>query len=67
MRKAWQALYGRHMGRSRGGLGTHFFQDEAQKPLQKGPERGLEGFFMILGLLWELPGTPFWEKKGDLK
>jgi len=67
MQKAWQALYGRHIGRSRARLGTDLFQDAAQKPLQKGPERGLGGFFMILGLLWELPGAPFWQKKADFK
>jgi len=63
MRKAWQALYGRHIGRFREGRGTHFFRDAAKKPLQKGPERGLEGFFVIWGLLWELSGAPFRTKK----
>ena len=41
----------------------HFFEAAAQRPLQVGPEGGLEGFFMILDILWEVPGTPFGKKK----
>ena len=41
----------------------HFFEAAAQRPLQVGPEGGLQGFFMILHILWEVPGTPFGKKK----
>ena len=40
----------------------HFFEAAAQRPLQVGPEGGLERFFMILDILWEVPGAQFGKK-----
>ena len=37
----------------------HFFEAAAQRPLQVGPEGALEGFLMILDILWEVPAAPF--------
>ena len=42
----------------------HFFEAAAQRPLQVGPEGGLEGFFMILDILWEVPGAIFGKNNG---
>ena len=51
------------MGSFREGFVQHFFEAAAHRPLQVGPEGGLEGFFLILDILWEVPGTPFGKKK----
>ena len=52
MLKAWQAWYGRHMGRSRGGSRNHFFQECGAKASPYAPEEGSGRFFVILGDLW---------------
>ena len=39
--KAWQALYGRDMGRCRGGSRNQFFQERGAKASPDAPEEGL--------------------------
>ena len=60
--KAWQALYGRDMGRYWGGPRNQFFQERGAKASPYATEEGSGWFFVILGALWGSLGAPFSEE-----
>ena len=66
MLKAWQALYGRHMGRSLGGSGRRLFLARVSRPCPRAFRGAFFADFVRFGAPFRDPGAPLWAQKAAL-
>ena len=62
----WYLLYGRHMGRSRGGSGRRLFPDCVSRPSLEASWGAIVQILGDFGCPLGCLGPPFWSQNGDL-
>ena len=67
MRKPWYLLYGRHIGRSRGGPGNHFFHEGAAKGPPEASGGGFGPILLDLGVFAHFRSKIVFFSRSDFK